>query len=106
MDNHGRAVISGRVIDPGLDVTVILLGRPACFVERVGDAIWPDDAIGRAGERVGFLGPARSIDADKAEAFGVIAWIGVMDVEIDEYTLGVCSYASYFWYRRGRRRRS
>jgi hypothetical protein len=28
MDNHGRAVISRRVVDPGLDVTPILLRRP------------------------------------------------------------------------------
>ena len=47
-----------------------------------------------------FLGPARPVDADEAEALSIIAWIGVMDVEIDKYTLRIRSYAGYFWYSR------
>jgi hypothetical protein len=100
VDYHGRASVSGGVVDPGLDVAVILLGCPACFVERIGDAIWPDDAVGGVGERMVFLGPARSVDAYEAEALGVMAGVGVMDVEIDEYALRVCSYARYYWHCR------
>jgi hypothetical protein len=95
VDDYGCAVVSGGVVNPGLDVAVVLLGCPACFVERVGDAVWSYDAVGGAGERVVFLGPAGSVYAHKAEAFGVIAWIGVMDVEIDQYALGVCGDAGY-----------
>jgi hypothetical protein len=83
MDGHKRTAVSGRVIDPGLDVTGILLGCPACFVEWIGNAICPHDAVGGAGEWVVFLGPARSVDSHEAEALCVISWIGVIDVEID-----------------------
>jgi hypothetical protein len=93
MDDYGRAAVSRRVVDPGLDITGILLGCSACFVERIGDAIWPDDAVGRAGERMVFLGPARSVNADEPETLGVISWIGVLDVEIDQFALRIRSYA-------------
>src|ERR1700733_1755314 len=99
MDDHGRAAVSGRVVDPGLDVAGILLGCPACLVEWIGDAVLPDDAVRRAGERMAFLGPGRSVDAHEAEALGVIARVGVMDVEIDICTAGVCSRAGYCGHR-------
>ena len=104
MDGHGRAAVPGCVVDPGLDVTVIRLACSASFVERIRDAIASDDAIGRAGERVVFLGPAGSIDAYEAESLGVVARIGVLDVEVHQYALGVCSEAGYLWHQRTGRR--
>ena len=100
VDKHGRASVPGRVVDPGFDVTVVRLACSASFVERIRNAVASSDAVGRAGEWVVFLCPARSVNAHEAEALGIIARVGVMDVEIYEDALSVCPDAGYLWLRR------
>src|SRR5207249_9480934 len=53
VDHHRRAAVSGRVVDPGLDVAAGLLGRPASLVERIGD----DVTGGLSGVEVTGVGP-------------------------------------------------
>jgi len=92
MDRHGLA-LGRRVVDPGLDFGLMLLSGAAFQVERIGDAVGPDDAEIRAGEGIALLHPARAIDAHETEALGVLARISVVNVEVDPCALPVCVHA-------------
>ena len=61
----------------------MLRSGDASQVDRIGDVIRPDDAGTRAGEGIGFLHPAGVNHAHEAEALGVLAWVGVLDVKVD-----------------------
>jgi hypothetical protein len=89
VDDHGLAIGTFGVVDPGFDITVVCLGCTASLVERILDPSRASRAVGRAGEGMLFLGPAAPVGADETESFGVIVRIGVVDLEIDEYPLGV-----------------
>jgi len=44
MDHHRLAADRHGVVDPGLDLGLVLPGGAASQVERIGDVIRPDDA--------------------------------------------------------------
>jgi len=73
MDHHRLAADRHRVVDPGLDLGLVLASGAASKVERIGDAIRPDDAAMGAGEGIGLLHPARAIDAQETKALGALA---------------------------------
>src|SRR5712691_4901233 len=95
LNQHRLAALPGRVIDPDLDFGSMLAGGAAFQVERIGDAVRPGDALIRAGEGMGFRHPAGAIDTREAESLGVIARVGVVDVEVDPCALLVYPRARY-----------
>jgi hypothetical protein len=103
VDGHGLAVDASGVVNPEFDIACILLSRPARFIEWIGNAARSHDAVRRAGEGMVLFCPSRSVNAHEAEALGVVAWIGVVDIDIDEYALLICRGAGYLRQLRCRR---
>src|ERR1700722_4801809 len=90
VDDYGLAGDSRGVVDPGLNFGFVLAGGAAAQVHRIGDAVRSDNPATRAGEGVRTLYPAVAVRAGEPEALGVLTWIGVMDIKIDQYSLPVC----------------
>jgi hypothetical protein len=66
----------------------VLPGGAAFQVERIGDAIRPDDAGTGGGEGIAFLHPAGAIDTHEAKALGVFTRAGIMDIKVNPYARG------------------
>ena len=93
VDHHGLAADSRTVVDPGFDLGRMLPGGSAIQVERVRDAVRADDAAMRTREGVLALHPALTVRAGKAEPLGILARIGVVDVEVNPRALLVRAHA-------------
>jgi len=73
-------------------------------VERVGDAARADDPAMRTREGVPALHPVLAVRTGEAEALGVLARIGVLDVEVHQGALLVGAHAGNPRHGRGRGR--
>jgi hypothetical protein len=85
VDDDRLAAGARLVVDPGLDAAGVLQAGAAALVQRVGDDAGLDDAGPGAGEGNDLPGQVRFVDADEAEADGVVTGIGVVELEDDRF---------------------
>src|SRR5690242_4221695 len=86
MDSHGVTAVTGGVVYPELHIACGFAACSASGIKWIVDPARTGYAIGGIGEGMIFFRPARSIDTDEPEPFGVMTGIAILNSDVYEYS--------------------